>query len=117
MAGKGKSRAEENRAIRQEALREQLANKGLVQHVLEISKKLSDLTESLEPVEVQRLKAAADIQKGLISKYLPDMKMVELSGEVVHKDEKQLTDDELANIATAGSTGTTKQKNSKKELH
>ena len=81
MAASGNSRAQENRKIRQDALREQLANKGLVQHVLEISDKLSNLDEELDALEIQRLKAAADIKKGLISKYLPDLKAVELTGE------------------------------------
>ena len=69
-----------NRAIRQETLREQLAAKGLVQHVLEISTKLTDETLELEPLQVQRLKHAADLQLKLINKYLPDLKGVELSG-------------------------------------
>ncbi len=69
-----------NRAIRQETLREQLSAKGLVQHVLEISEKLSNEEVELEPLQVQRLKHAADLQLKLISKYLPDLKGVELTG-------------------------------------
>ena len=117
MARRGRSRAEENRAIRQEAMREQLAAKKLETQVLEISNKLQDLDTPLEPNDVQRLKAAADIKKSLISKYLPDMKMVEHSGEIGVTNEREATDEELLNIATSGSTGATKQKNSKKELH
>jgi hypothetical protein len=81
MAASGKSRANENRRIRQEALREQLANGGHVQHVIEISDKLANLDNELSSTEIQRLKAAADIKKGLIDKYLPSMKLAEHTGE------------------------------------
>ena len=54
---------------------------------------------------------------GLLKKILPDLSAVELSGEVVHKDAKQISDDELANIAAGSSTGTTEQTDSSKELH
>lgn len=81
MARSGVSRAEENKAIRRKALREQLAAKGLVQHVLEISEKLADLEQKLDPADVTRLKAAADIKKGLIAKYLPDIRAMEITGE------------------------------------
>ena len=45
-----KTRAQQNRAIRQDALREQLANKGLIQHVIEIAKKLAepDIAEAFQ---------------------------------------------------------------------
>lgn len=81
MAKSGNSRANENRRIRQEALREQLSNGKHVEHV-DIAQKLSDLdAEPLEAADVQRLKAAADIKMRLINKYLPDLKAVEVSGE------------------------------------
>lgn len=73
--------AAKNRKVRQEALREQLSAQGHVQHVIDISNKLADLKEELDTVEVQRLKSAADIKKGLINKYLPDLKSTELTGE------------------------------------
>jgi len=76
----GTSRANENRAIRQEELRKKLAAGGHVQHVIEISNKLSDLTDVLEATDIQRLKASADIQLKLITKYLPDLKSTELTG-------------------------------------
>lgn len=78
MASSGKSRANENKRIRQEALREQLANQGHVQHVNDIAEKLRDLHTQLEPNDVTRLKAAADIKLKLINKYLPDVKMQEI---------------------------------------
>ena len=75
------TRAQLNRKVRQDALREQLAAKGLVQHVIEIAEKLSNPAEELTQIEVTRLKAAADIQCKLINKYLPDTKALELSND------------------------------------
>jgi len=74
------TRAQQNRAIRQEALREQLSAKGLLQQVIEIAEKLSDLDKELDPLKVQRLKASADLKIKLVAKYLPDLKSTELTG-------------------------------------
>ena len=81
MAGSGRSRAQENREIRRKAMREQLAAKGLVQHVLVLADKLEDLSQELDATEVQRIRAAMDIKHKLISKYLPDIKATEITGE------------------------------------
>lgn len=81
MPASGINRAQQNKAIRKEALREQLSAQGHVQHVNDIADKLLDLTKELDQVEVQRLKAAADIKNKLISKYLPDLKSVEKTQE------------------------------------
>ena len=72
-----KTRAQENRAIRQEALREQLASQGHLQHVYDIANELSK--PETEPKDVQRLKVKADIHMKLVDKYLPSLKGVELS--------------------------------------
>lgn len=91
MPASGVSRAQANKAIRQEALRESLANKGLVQHVLDNVSKIQDLDSELEHNDVQRLKIASELQLKLINKYLPDVKQVELeanmnvSGEMKHE--------------------------------
>ena len=77
----GKTRAAKNKSIRKEALRDQLSAQGHVQHVIDITDKLSDLDITLENVDVTRLKAAADLKLKLINKYLPDLKAVELSGK------------------------------------
>jgi hypothetical protein len=74
-----KTRAQQNRAIRQEALREQLASQGHVQHVVEIAEKLSE--PDIEALDIQRLKAKADIHFKLIDKYLPSLKAMELTGD------------------------------------
>jgi len=75
------TRAHKVRAERQEALREMLSKKCTVQQVIEISNKIAELESELDPVAVTRLKAAAEIKMKLISKYLPDVKAVEISGE------------------------------------
>ena len=74
MAGSGVSRAEENRRMRQEKLREELSNKKLVFHVLDTTQKLADLGSPLDALEIQRLKAANEFRLKLINKYLPDEK-------------------------------------------
>lgn len=81
MSKSGVSRAEANRAIRRKNLREELSNKGLINHVLDIEGKLRDLSIELESTDVTRLKAAADLNLGLIKKYLPDVKQTEITGE------------------------------------
>jgi hypothetical protein len=82
MAGSGVTRAQENKKIRAEALREQLRAKGLMQHVIETAEKLADLTIPLESNDIQRLKAANDARLALVKKYLPDLKQtdIEVSG-------------------------------------
>jgi len=76
----GITRAAENKRIRQEALREQLANQKLVEKVIDIANKLADLDLKLEPADVTRLKAAADTKLKLIDKYLPTEKPTTLEG-------------------------------------
>ena len=73
--------AAKNKAIRQEALREQLVNGGHLQHVVDIAKKLNDGHLSLESSQIQALRASADIKLKLIGKYLPDLKAIEHTGE------------------------------------
>lgn len=77
----GVSVKDENRAIRQEALRELLSNKGLVQKVLDSAEKLDSLKDELDATAISRLKAGSEIRLKLINKYLPDLKTTELTGE------------------------------------
>lgn len=81
MSGSGLSAADRNRKIRQEALREQLSNQKLVEQVVDIAKKIGDLSYELEKDKIDRLKIAADINMKLVSKYLPDLKQTELIGD------------------------------------
>jgi len=77
----GATVAAKNRAVRQDALREQLSAQGHVQHVLDLSNQLADLDTELDANKVVRIKAAADIKLKLIAKYLPDLKSTEFTGE------------------------------------
>tara|TARA_R110000822_G_scaffold37644_1_gene105242 strand:- start:975 stop:1367 length:393 start_codon:yes stop_codon:yes gene_type:complete len=77
----GVTAANKNRAIRQEALRDQLSSQGHVQHVIDIAEKLTDLNAELDSIQVQRLNNAAGIKLKLISKYLGDVKAIELTGD------------------------------------
>lgn len=72
------TRAQRNRQIRQEALREQLATGGHIQYAIDLADKLNDAADSFE---VQKYKAAFDARMKLVGKYLPDMKSTEISTE------------------------------------
>lgn len=89
-----KTRAQQNREIRQDAMREQLSNYGLVQQVIEIATKLAE--PKVDQTRVQALKAAADIKLKLIDKYIPNLQTVDsnvnYSGD---KPVEQLSEDEL----------------------
>lgn len=94
-----RTRAQENRKIRQDALREQLANQGHLQHVVENLRKIEELTlksvdeSSKEDMakrrnelqahnfEINKLKIVNEQRLKLINKYLPDLKSTELTGE------------------------------------
>ena len=75
----GATVAAKNKAVRQEALREQLSKGKHVDHVIEIAKKLNDQHLTLETSHIAALKASADIKLKLINKYVPDLKSMELS--------------------------------------
>lgn len=75
----GITRANKNKAIRQEALREQLSAGKHIQHVLEIAQKLGDLRINLSQSHIVRLNMKANIKLALIKKYLPDLKQTEVT--------------------------------------
>jgi hypothetical protein len=75
------TRAQMNKKIRQEALREQLSSQGHVQHVVDSIDKLEQLDEELDSTQVQRIRAAIDSRLKLVDKYLPSLKSVELTGD------------------------------------
>ena len=77
----GTTAANKNRAIRQEALREQLSNQGHVQHVVEMLNEIQDLQRDLNSNDLARYKVAIDTKLKLIGKYLPDLKSVEHTGD------------------------------------
>lgn len=84
-----KTRAQENRAIRQEALRDQLEAQGHVQHVFDIIEEARDLTKKLQPNDLSRYKFVVETKLKLINKYLPDLKQSEISatlqGDITHQ--------------------------------
>jgi len=96
--------AAKNRAIRQEALREQLAEQCRLQHVFDNIRKLEDLEEELEPNNFNRIKTANEQRLKLLNKYLPDLKSTELTGEgggaIIARDLTGYTDEELKQIAS-----------------
>jgi hypothetical protein len=77
----GTTAANKNRAIRQEALREQLSAQGHVQHVVDILDEIKDLKRELDSNDLARYKVVLDTKLKLISKYLPDLKSVEHTGD------------------------------------
>lgn len=74
--------AAKNKSIRQEALREWLSNKGLLDKVLDNTKKMEEQAKGMDPQELQGLKYATDTRLRLVSKYLPDLKCVEIGGSL-----------------------------------
>lgn len=80
MPKNGQSRADANRRIRQEALREQLKAKGLLQQYIETIKKIDGLDEAEETFgnSLNKHKTANEQRLKLINKCLPDEKFVEV---------------------------------------
>jgi hypothetical protein len=90
------TRAQKNRGLRQEALREQLSNQKHVEQVVKNINKIdklaclkiddfNDAEEYLAEVQaskdkVQILKVAIESRLKLVNKYLPDLKSTEISG-------------------------------------
>lgn len=72
---------QKNRAIRQEELREMLANRCRLQHILENIEKLEDLGVKMKADAVNRVKVANEQRLKLLNKYLPDLRSVEVTGE------------------------------------
>ena len=75
------SRAHKNRAVRQEALREQLASQGHLQHIIDLLVEIENLDKELDANQVNRLRIVVDTKLSLLKKYLPDLKAVEVTGD------------------------------------
>lgn len=73
--------AAKNRAVRREELRAYLAERGKLSYILDNVEKIEQLDQDLTQEEVSRLKVATDIRVKLLSKYLPDLKSVEMTGD------------------------------------
>lgn len=78
-----KTRAQENRAIRQEALREWLSEKCTAQHLIDNLNKIEQLDPADETFrnQLDKHKVANEQRLKIMNKYLPDVRTVELTGE------------------------------------
>lgn len=78
-----KTKAQENRAIRQESLREWLSKKCTAQHLVENIEKIEELNPGEETFnnQLNKLKTANEQRIKILSYYLPALKGVEVSGE------------------------------------
>lgn len=101
----GVSRAQANKAIRQEALREQLSNQKHVEHVIELIKKVQDFGTDLDALQIQRVKIAIDARMKLVGKYLPDLKAMELSGEVSNGQSRDSLVEEIVTMLSGAASG------------
>jgi hypothetical protein len=76
----GVSRAQANRRMRQESLREYLQERGSLQHLFDLIEKV----ESLDPhsdsfdKDLAKLKVSMDNRQKLLGKYLPELKATEI---------------------------------------
>ena len=75
-----KTRAQLNRALRQEEMRSKIEASGYESHVADVVKKLLDPEQEFDSIEVQRMKSAADLSIKMMAKFMPDLKSTEISG-------------------------------------
>jgi hypothetical protein len=97
----GVSRAQTNKRIRQEALREYLQERGSVQHLLDLIEKV----EGLDPdhpnfdKDLAKYDKAISQRQKLLGKYMPDLKATEITADLNVKatevDMCGVQDDEL----------------------
>ena len=106
-----KTRAQQNRAIRQESLREWLSEKCTAQHLVDNLNKIEKLDPESESFsnEIKKLQVANEQRLKIMAKYLPDVRAMEITGdgggplevESIH----DLSDEQLeAIIAKSGSS-------------
>ncbi|MGH1470160.1 MAG: hypothetical protein ACRBCS_03145 [Cellvibrionaceae bacterium] len=75
------TRANANRRIRQENIRDYLSNQKHLEHVEKILADVSDPAQEVDSEMLARYKVAIDAKLKLIDKYLPSLKAVEMTGE------------------------------------
>jgi hypothetical protein len=75
-----KTRAQLNRALRQEEMRNKIEASGYESHVADVVKKLLDPEQEFDSIEVQRMKSAADLSIKMMAKFMPDLKSTEITG-------------------------------------
>jgi len=98
-----KTRAQQNRAMRQDALREWLSEKCTAQHLVNNIVKIEELDPTSETFvnDLNKLKVANEQRLKVLNKYLPDLKAVEMehSGSL---DLSGKSDEELRQIVERG---------------
>jgi len=70
-----------NRKVRREELSLFISEQGKLQYVFDNIKKIEDLKNELDPVELRRLEAATNSRIKLLDFYMPKLKAMELTGE------------------------------------
>ena len=81
-----RTRAQENRAIRQEAMREQLSKQKHHEKVIELLQEINELHNAEEDVDksfiLECRKVEISTHLKLVNKYIPDLKAVEHDGGI-----------------------------------
>lgn len=78
----GESIADKNKRIRKDALRESLKAGEYLRQLDMISDKVNGNWESMDTAQTGALKLLADLQFRRLAKVLPDLKAVEMTGEI-----------------------------------
>lgn len=81
------------RQIRQDELREYLSKNCTAKHIIESIRKIDDLDTESEsfPNHLKKLQVANEQRIKLLSKYLPDLKAVEMEGSLEHSGKLEIT--------------------------
>ncbi len=90
----GKTVKQTAREVRREELRAYLAENNKVRQIIDTITKLEQLSNPLEPLEIQRLGKAAELRMNLLKKYLPDIKQQEITAEVTTSSADSWADDD-----------------------
>ena len=75
-----KTKAQLNRQMRQEGLRDFLSKQKLIEKVIDIAQDLTNPDNEYDSLDIQRMKTAAELNLKLAAKVLPDLKSTELTG-------------------------------------
>lgn len=103
-AARGNGRAAQNRAIRRDALREELKAREYVRQITSIAERLNpDAKDAFAPEQVPAVKARADMYFRLLDKCLPNLRPVDLPA-VFPLTNESLTENGRA-VLTATSKG------------
>lgn len=76
-------------AEKREVMLEFLKERGKVQYIFDTIEKLEKLEDDIEPAKVQRLKAAMDARIGLLKKFMPDVKALEIEANVTTESHEE----------------------------